>query len=188
MRGKKRFGLIIVILGFFIFGIDNSKVLASEVSTTNEIQEHVVDFDLTTNEPQESTYYNENGEEVTITIEPIQSTQQKSNKEGMVSALSTCYFPFGTSSYKVKATTPYMGISYYIDVYVPSNVNYSKITKVYSSDYWIIGGTLNNIKLTRTDKVSTFSADVYWLGGMGGANVYLKGTLSGNVLTTSSRM
>jgi hypothetical protein len=188
MKKCKWLGFLLVVVScFFVFGFDTSKAQAEELTTT-EVQST---FDLTKNEIQQSTIINEEGEEITITIEPIDTpiTNIGKSASSSITPLASHLFPYGTSTYKVSAYTPYLGISYYIKVYVPSgNIDGSKITSAYDANYWIIGGYLSNTKLTRSNKEAKYSADAIWMGGLGAANVYLKATLSGNKLTTSSRM
>ncbi|MED0657288.1 DUF5626 family protein [Anoxybacillus ayderensis] len=187
---KKILTLTIFLTNIFVFGFYETFSYASERSVTEETEnekEIAVQFDLSNQEKQEMSIVDEFGKEITFIVEPF--TLSESMNYDKVSVFSYQHlFPYGKSTYQVKATTPYMGISYFIDVNIPNNIEQSQIIKAYSYDYWIIGGTLNNITLNHTDKTAKFSADVSWLGGLGGANVYVKAILSGNLLTISTRM
>lgn len=192
MGKLKWLGYLVVAVGILVFGSGFSNASADEAEKSPE--EFLVNFDIANNGVQEEKFVKENGEEVTITVEPVEKPGKKPlnpgnpNDDG-ISTFATHYFPYGTSTYKVSAFTPYLGMSYYITVYVPSgNISGSKITKAYDANYWIIGGYLSGISLTRSDKLANYSADAIWMGGLGASNVYLKASLSNNVLTTSTRM
>ncbi|MEN1968434.1 DUF5626 family protein [Lentibacillus sp. N15] len=156
-----------------------------------------IEFDALNNGVQTSTYKNEDGEEVTIQIEPISVDEEnkvvETNKANKISPMLTPghghLFPYGTTKgFKISANTPYMGWSYKVNVSVPKDTSKSKFTKVYDGNYHVLLGSLSNVKLTKSNKTATYSADVSWLGGLGGANAYLKAKLSGNKITVSSRM
>ncbi|CUA79396.1 DUF5626 family protein [Anoxybacillus suryakundensis] len=188
---RKIWILTVLFTNIFVFGFYESFSHASELpvqkNATEDAKEITVQFDLKDQEKHEIIVVDESGKEMTITIEPIMLSEREDY--GRINRPSYQHlFPYGKSTYQVKAATPYMGISYFIDVNVPNNIEESRIIKAYSYDYWIIGGTLNNISLSYTEKTAKFSADVSWLGGLGGANVYVKATLSGNLLTISTRM
>jgi hypothetical protein len=181
MKNLKWLGFLVMVLGILVFG-NNSEAYASEMTD----KEKEITFDLTLNEIQETSYINENGETVTIILEPINipnNLEELLELEEVSTMSSSFLFPYGTTTgYKVSAFTPYMGLSFYVDVYIPSNIESSKFTKAYDPDYWVIGGLLENRTLTRTDKLVTYSGDFNVLGGLGGSNFYLKAHLNGNVI------
>lgn len=167
-------------MGLLLFGTEGTQAYASE-NTTEEFE---MQFDITEDEPQEVTFVKENGEEVTMSVEPVPEV------ESAFSTLATHYFPYGTSTYKVSATSGYMGMSFYIKVNVPqSNTSGSSITSAYDKANWVIGGYLSDESLTRpSSKSAKYTANVIWLGGMGSATCWLKASLSNNVLTTTAEM
>ncbi|PLR85174.1 DUF5626 family protein [Bacillus sp. V33-4] len=188
MRNWKWFGFLIVVVSILVFGNGTTEAHAAEKpSKTTENT-----FDLSKKEVQEVSYVYENGENVTITVEPVPaSISGNSSNLGDVSTLGwrPHYFPYGTTTgYKVSATTPYLGLSFYVNVYVPSNTSNSRFTKAYNANYWVIGATFTDREFTRTDKLVTYEGDFNVLGGFGGANAYLKAHLNNNLLTTSTRM
>ncbi|RHW36065.1 hypothetical protein D1B31_18480 [Neobacillus notoginsengisoli] len=190
MKKFKWLGFFAVILGILVFG-NNSEASASELPS----EEQVISFDATLNEVQEATYINEDGEEVTITIEPIFQRVDPLSKDdrNIISPMLTPgwshYLPYGTTTgFKISGSTPYLGMSFNVDIYVPSVTSGSKFTRIYNKNHWVILGTLYDESLDKKDKVATYAANVSWVGGMGGSNVYLKATLSNNVISVSSRM
>ncbi|KON89955.1 hypothetical protein AF332_26105 [Sporosarcina globispora] len=197
MGKLKWLGFLVVAVGIMVLGSGFSNASAVEIGKNNDkkTEEFELQFDMTMEDVQEKKYVKENGEEVTVTIEPVETVEEpglehsQPSGNGLISPLATHYFPYGTTTYKVSAFTPYLGMSYYIKVYVPSgNISGSKITSAYDANYWIIGGYLSGIGLTRSDKLANYSADAIWMGGLGASNVYLKASLSNNVITTSNRM
>lgn len=164
-------------LTFFLVAFNNVPAKA----TTSTTEEFEVEFDINEKGIQEATFEKENGEEVIISLEPVE--------ENMMKAAPGYLLPFGTSTYKVKASTVYIGMNFMVKVDVPkSNVNNSKFTSAYGENQWVIGGYLSDEKLIRSNKEAKFAANVIWLGGFGGSNVWLKATLSGNKLITTARM
>lgn len=145
-------------------------------------------FDALDNETQIVEYVNSKGEDVIIKVEPI----FENNMGGISPMLSpggSHRLPYGTTTgYKISANNPFIGWSYKVNVNVPTNTANSKFTRAYDANYHIILGSLSDTKFTRSNKTVTYSADVSWLGGLGGANAYLKTHLSGNLITVSARM
>jgi len=171
---------LISVLGFY----NISEAKASEV-VNEEKNEIEISFDLFENGVQSETYIDDDGNEITIMIELIRREEDGISPRGNGWSY---LFPYGKSSYKVSHIRPNLGMSYYVDVDIPkSNINNSKITNAYDANHWSILGSLSDTSLTFTSKESLFSASASWLGGWGGSNVWLKGTLSGNELKVTAR-
>ncbi|HLR72212.1 MAG TPA: DUF5626 family protein [Pseudogracilibacillus sp.] len=185
---KWLFSILIVTISFLIFGGQSEKAHANEKS----IIENEIEFDLSKNEVQSTTYNDKNGEEVTVSIEPVKSELESIYENINQDNTFTTYqkghaFPFGTSSYKVIVTRPHMGMSFFVTVNVPkSNPSNAKITKAYNANHWILGGTISETKLTRTNKVAKYSGNSSLMGGYAGSSVWLKGTLGKNAIMTIS--
>ncbi len=132
-------------------------------------------FDITKNELQESTFIDDEGNEITFSIEPIVK---------QISIFDAGYlFPYGTSSYKVKGSNRLLTVTYYIDVNVPkSNINNSKILDAYDEDYFCFGCTISDPELDHTSKTATFTCTTSFLGNTSNSN-RLRVTLNGNALT-----
>ncbi|MCS0824726.1 DUF5626 family protein [Cytobacillus firmus] len=194
MNFLKILGLSILMISLFSIGSGPSKASAAEeLSVPSTISDDTktveLDFNLFTDDKQQTTFINDNGEEITITVERVPESQTKTSNTDIIAYGSTHYLPYGTTKYKVSASSPVIGMSFYVDVNVPStNINNSKILKAYDKSHWVIGGYLYDHNLTKSDKSAKYDANVTWLGGLGGASCYVKASLSGNVITTTASL
>lgn len=187
MKHAKWLGFLIVVFGILVFGSGASAAELTDEQTPAE--EFELQFDMLAGPSQTATYEKKNGEEVTITVERVDNIKKTKPAKGDIIAYgSTYYLPFGTTKYKVSANSFNNGMSFYVDVYVPSNVSYSKILRAYDKDHWVVGGYMYEHVLTFGDKSAKYSANVSWMGGLGGASNYVKATLSGNVITTTASL
>lgn len=135
------------------------------------------------------TYIDEKGQEITISIEPVQKNSGGKESGGISIQDSSHLLPYGTTSYKVSASSGLMGMSFYVDVYVPqSNISGSKFLKAYDKSFYVIGGTLTDEELTCGTKEAKYTANLSAMGGLGGAKPWVKATLSGNLITTTAEL
>lgn len=181
MRKLKVFSFLIAMIGIFVFTVNETQANAAELV---DKQEPELTFDITKNEFQETTFVDGEGNEVTLSIEPvIKQNTKKSSDFSTLATSSQYYFPYGTSTYKVKGTNGMLTATYYIDVNVPStNIYNSKITKAYDSNYFCVGCTISDPKLVYTSSSATFTCTTSFLGYTSNSN-RLRVILSGNVLS-----
>ncbi|CAM5213618.1 hypothetical protein UACE39S_04318 [Ureibacillus acetophenoni] len=182
MRKLKIFSFLVVIYGMFLFTTNETQVSAAELVDN---QEPLLKFDITKNEPQETTFIDENGNEVTLSIEPV----VKKKSLGSINANDYGYlFPYGTSSYKVKGSNGLLTVTYYIDVFVSkvSDAN-SKILRAYEETYFCFGCAISDPDLAVNTKgnEAIFKCTTTFLGYASNSNK-LRSTLSnGNELWVS---
>lgn len=174
------FSILAVTISFFILGSQSGKVYAADEMPGIENE---IEFDLSKGVNQEITHTDDEGEEVTVSLEPVDNV----GLDNTFTTMKGHAFPFGTSSYKVIVTRPHMGMHFYVTVNVPkSNPNNARITKAYNANYWILGGSISGTKLERSNKVAKYSGNASLMGGYAGTNVFLKGTLGKNAIMTIS--
>lgn len=175
---KWLFSIMLTIVGILVLSYEPT--YASELPTASEIE---TTFDLSQKQPQKFTYLDEDEEEVTISIEPVLDNTD-------INLFSGFAFPYGTSTFKVQAVRPHMGMHFYIKVNIPkTNVKNSTITSAYNPNHWVIGGSISDtsLKISKNKKTATYSGNASWFGGLGGSSVWLKGTLNENILSVSAR-
>ena len=161
MKNWKWLGAFVVILGLFIFG-GYLNASAAELPSKECEKENVITFDVASNEMKEVNFTDKEGEEVTITIEPLYEIS--GDNALSIASLTPGHshlFPYGTTKgFKISGNTPYLGMSYYVDVYIPKDTSGSKFTNAYGKDHWVIGGYLYDHSLTYTNKAASYDANV----------------------------
>lgn len=151
-------------------------------------------FDLSKPEKQEVTYVNENGEEITFGIEPIQeesttelNEQNQLNVKPLANLLCvdncTSTLPLGTSTWKIYSYSGAVNMSYRIEVYRTSSS--SSIRRAYDLSVTLIGYSESNRYFGFTSKQAEYSATVTLAKYLPvSLTVWLKAEVSGSTLTT----
>ncbi|HHW36540.1 MAG TPA: DUF5626 family protein [Bacillales bacterium] len=180
MKKLKLLGFLFAAISLLVLGSNSPEAYAAE---SNIIE---AEFDLSKNEPQEVTYVNEDGEEVTISIEPVE--------DGPIS-LNSHTFPYGTTRYAVRATSGYTTMGFDVNVYVPSDINQSRFIWVGEKYFHSVTGYLTNdaftpdpTQLTNGNYKEVKYSGQYVILGIGSATAWTKATLDKNVLTISASL
>lgn len=146
------------------------KASASEL-TDVDVDEVVKNFDLSKFETQEETFIDENGQEVTIGIEP----------EIGITPYSTETLPMGKSTWKIYWYTAVVNQFYRIDVNRTSSS--TKITNAYDLDVSGIGYSITQTYFGHTSSSAAFEGVAALWTGAFSYNIYLKSSVSGDTLT-----
>lgn len=176
----KFFGIsLIAAFGLFFA----STVFATETSAAefdnDGVEEVVAEFDLNKNEAQETTFINENGEQVTVGIIPVESDE--------ISALSTSTHPIklGNSSFKAYWYTAAINMSYYIDINRTSTS--TRITNARDLYVLGVGYSISRDYWGFSSSKASFEGTATMYGGLLSLNVYLTSTVSGSTLTIKAK-
>lgn len=135
-----------------------------------------LDLDLSNPDLQEQTVYLDNGEKVTIGIQPVLTMDSR----------ATYNLSSGNSTWRIYWATGFVNFEYYINVNLTGST--SKITKAYNPSYATVGSKVNSSKLTSNSTSATYNlkgevnaVGVTWIS----YSTNLIAKVSGKKLTTS---
>ncbi len=175
MKRLSIFSFLIVMFGLVVFTGNETPVSAAELE-----EEPALTFDITKDEFQETSYVDEEGNEVTLSIEPV--IKQETGNYSTQASDAQYSFPYGTSSYKVKGTNGMLTATYYVDVNVPrTNINNSTIKDAYDENYFCFGCEISSPDLDFGSKWAEFTCTTTFLGLTSNFNK-LRVELEGNML------
>lgn len=175
---------------FLISGLFSTQVHASEFES-EEAEEILAEFDLTKNAVQEKTFINENGEEATIGIVPISSSDDlvgDSNSGGygiMAINNNTYTLKYGTTTFKAYYYTAAINMSYRINI--NRTTTSTKITSAYDLSILGVGYSISQNYWGRTSTRAAYEGTATLYGGYASLNVYLISTVSGSKLTIKAK-
>ena len=176
--------LVIVINVLFVSFFLSSFNVSAEMngSILSEDVPESVDFDLTKNEVQEFTFTDEDGNEVTFGVEPVELPEEN---EGQISTLGTETISMGTSTWKIYHYSGAINMSYYIDIDRTSSN--TSITDAYDLSVTLIEYTERNREFWFDSSKAEYTASAALFNSLVSITIWLKASVSGDTLTTSAK-